>query len=376
MVTAAGESCLDMNGTATEQLSPAFGRVVLIRGDREITVQDIVAYGWFLGELRERWDELMNGIACEESAVESGLEADDEVLNSMAEEFRYDRDLLTIEETERWLAARDLTEDDFSDYLVRRYWQDHPPEGAAADESDYLESSAELRELLRGDLMFSGKFDELSRAVSWRLAAAAEPSKVDADANSVTEERAGFFERTGLDESSLLEALKQLNRTPEWFEECLQAEVSYQQACASLLSDQARSRALATLRLPLTRIRIQTLSLGSKEAAQEAVLCLTQDHISPEQVAQECGVSWEEEELFIGDCSADFQQEFLSAVPGEVLTPKEVEEEFVVYRICAKTEPDLAEDEVRERIDQRLMETHFSELSSKHIRWVLGEPLR
>jgi transcriptional regulator with GAF, ATPase, and Fis domain len=44
------------------------------------------------------------------------------------------------------------------------------------EESDYLEGSAELRELLRVDLLFSGKFNDLARAVRWRLAAAAEPA--------------------------------------------------------------------------------------------------------------------------------------------------------------------------------------------------------
>ena len=55
-----GESCSVMNGASIEQLQPADGRVVLIRGDGEITVQNILAYGWFLGELRPPWDELMN----------------------------------------------------------------------------------------------------------------------------------------------------------------------------------------------------------------------------------------------------------------------------------------------------------------------------
>jgi hypothetical protein len=103
---------------AVDELLPAFGRVVLVRGNCEFTVRDILAYGWFLGELRAPWGELMIGIACEEGANELDLEADDEVLNSMSEEFRYARDLLTIEETERWLLARDMTEDDFSAYLV------------------------------------------------------------------------------------------------------------------------------------------------------------------------------------------------------------------------------------------------------------------
>src|SRR5215472_7427755 len=101
-----------MNAASTEQLLPAFSRVVLLCGNCEVTVQDIFAYAWFLGELQVPWDELMNGIACEERASELGLDLEDEVLNSMSEEFRYARDLLTTEETERWLLARELTEAD------------------------------------------------------------------------------------------------------------------------------------------------------------------------------------------------------------------------------------------------------------------------
>jgi hypothetical protein len=364
-----------MNGASIEQLPPAYGRVVLIRGNCEFTVQDILAHGWFSGELRASWNELMNGVAYEERASELDLAPDDEVLNSMSEEFRYARDLLTVEETERWLLARDLTEDDFSGYLVRRYWQDNPPETATPDPPDYLTSSAELRELLRVDLLFSGKFDDLTRALSWRLAAAVELNQTEADADLAKDQRTRFFERSGLDELSLSEVLKQLNRTPAWFEECLQHEVCYCQTCSSVLSDEARKRTLAARRLPLTLIKIQTLSLRSREAAQEAVLCLTADQVPPEQLAQECGVCWEEQELFLGDFPADVQQEFLSAAPGEVLAPRPGDEEFVVTRMIAKTEPVLLDDQVRDRIDHQLLESHFSELCSKHIRWALGGPV-
>jgi hypothetical protein len=364
-----------MNGASTEQLLPAFGRVVLIRGTCAFTLQDILAYGWFLGELEAPCNELMNGIAREESASALGLESDDEVLNAMSEEFRYARDLLTIEETERWFLARDLTEDDFSNYLVRRYWQDNPPDTPATERIDFLTASAELRELFRVDLLLSGKFDDLTRAASWRLAAGAEPNKTEPDPDLKYEERARFFERTGLDEATLPAALNLLNRTATWLEECLQLEVCYRQESGLVLSDQARVRGLATLRLPLTRVKFQTLSLPSREAAQEAVLCLTADGLSPEQVANESGSCWEEQDLFVGDLSPDVQQEFLSAAPGEVLPLKEAENGFSVIRIMAKAEPALADDEVRDRIDQRLMESHFSELCSKHIRCVLGEPV-
>ncbi len=141
-----------------------------------------------------------------------------------------------------------------------------------------------------------------------------------------------------------------------------------------MLSDQARVRTLAAMRLPLTRFKIQSLTLKSREAAQEAVLCLTQDHIPPEQLAQECGVDWEERELFLGDLPAEMQQQFLSAAPGEVLAPEVTEEAAVVTRVISKTDPVLLDDAVRARVDQHLLEAHFSELSVKAIRWMLRGP--
>ena len=357
-----------------KQLVPVFSRVILIRGGTEFTVQDILAFAWFLGELRCPWTELTKSLALTEYASESGLEPDNESLNSMSEEFRYARDLLTVEEIEQWLLARDLTEDDFTAYLVRRYWLDNPPETDSPEPSDYLTCSAELRELLRADLFLSGKLEELARAMSWRLAAAAELNNTPVNAESMNVERARFLERAALDESSLPEALAQLNRASAWLEECLQLEACYRRASDCLLNDQARVRILAAMRLPLTRFKIQSLTLRSREAAQEAVLCLTKDHIPPEQLAKECGVAWDEQELFLGDLPSEMQQQFLSAAAGEVLAPEVTEEAAIVTRVITKTDPVLLDEAVRDRVDEHLLEAHFSELSAKSIRWRLGGP--
>src|ERR1041385_1193900 len=135
-----------MNGVSAEPLRPAFGRVVLFRGQSGFTVEDVLTFSWFLGELRTPWSELLEAMAFEELASELDLELDDEALTSMSEEFRYERELLTVEEIERWLAARDLTEDDFNNYLVRRYWRANPPESLKNEEfeeANYVEASAE-----------------------------------------------------------------------------------------------------------------------------------------------------------------------------------------------------------------------------------------
>ena len=365
-----------MSGAFAEQLRPAFNRVVLFRGQSQLTVEDVLAFSWFSGELRTAWQQSLDAMACRERAEELDLDPDEEALTSMSEEFRYERELLTVEEIEQWLAQRDLTEDDFNEYLLRRYWHKNASEPVKAEAVDYLEASPELQELFRVDLLLSGKFDRLANAASWRLAAWPAGSEADPNAESVNDERQRFFQRTGLDEGSLPHALKQLNRTAGWLEDCLQMEACYRHLCDALLTNEARARTLAAMRLPLTRITIQTLILRSKDAAQEAVLCLKENRLSPEELAKECGAAWEGQEWFLGDCDGDFQQILLSAAPGEVLAPLPYEERFVVSRIEAKRDPNIADAQVRALIDRRLLEAHFSELTSKHIRWVLGKSER
>src|SRR5205823_6211574 len=110
-----------------------------------------------------------------------------------------------------------------------------------AEKRSYLGASPELRELLRAELLLSGKFDRLARAMSWRLVLSDE-GQAGTDAEVLEAERARFLERTRINEASLAETLKKLGREPEWLEECLQMEARYRHVCDGLLTDEARAR--------------------------------------------------------------------------------------------------------------------------------------
>lgn len=84
----------------------------------------MVAAAHFRGELDEPWLRLLVGLAAEEQAAERELEPDDDAMQTLSDEFRSDRDLITAEETEQWLEQRGLTLEDFSDFFVRKYWDD------------------------------------------------------------------------------------------------------------------------------------------------------------------------------------------------------------------------------------------------------------
>src|SRR2546428_2566211 len=96
--------------------------VVCACGTREYKARDAIEAALFRGELNSVWGEFLSRLAFEKRAEELALELDDDALDSAAETFRYQHDLITAEETEQWLRARCLSLDEFSDYFARQYW--------------------------------------------------------------------------------------------------------------------------------------------------------------------------------------------------------------------------------------------------------------
>jgi hypothetical protein len=148
-------------------------------------------------------------------------------------------------------------------------------------------------------------------------------------------------------------------------------ESEYQRVCDALLTTDKRSRLLAAQRLALTQLELETFSPESSNAANEAVLCLRENQATMQELAAECGAACERLEVFLGDCSEALQRVLLSASPGEVLAPLAEGDSFVVCRLLSKTDPTIADERVKARLDRHLLEAHFSQLAGK-IRWTKG----
>ena len=76
-------------------------------------------------------------------------------------------------------------------------------------------------------------------------------------------------------------------------------------------------------------------------------------------------------EVVCEDLPAESQQKILCAVPGEVLKPIERGDGFQLCRVIQKIEPDLSDAQVRSRVEQRILESHFSELAATCVRWMI-----
>ena len=344
------------------------GKVVFHCGDRPFTVRDLIDAAHFRGEVEPVWRDLLRLVAAERKADAAELALDEEAIDAAADQFRYQRDLITAEETEQWLAERGLNLNDFSAHFVRHHWGQYWDE-VEPEEVDYLVAPNELRELLTSELILSGELDQMAQRMSWRAAAQGAAKDRPAAPELIAEEQARFLERSGVKEEELAGWLERLGREAEWFGRMLAMEAIYRRDCAALLSRRAREREIAALRLPLTRFEVETIELDSLDAAREALLCAREDGMSMEEVAAEGRYPYRHPELLLEEIPEELQQKFLSVHPGDILEPIAHGDGFHLCRIIGKEEPDVDDPVVQERAENRILDRHFADLMARHIQW-------
>jgi hypothetical protein len=327
-------------------------------------VGDAVDAAIFRGELEPKWQAFLRHVAAEERANELELELDESAISAAAEEFRYRHDLITAEETEKWLSNRGLIFEDFSDYFARQYCVGAVDEGFSSEHVGYMSAASELRHLFLAELILSGALEDMTNKLMWRLAARCagkEPTP-----NAIAAEKLRFLHRIRIEPVQLAYWLEEMGRDSEWLNEMLAIEAAYGAHCDTLLVPEARQRELMALRLRLTRFEIELIELESHDAAQEALFCVREDGMSLEEVATEGRYPYRRANFLLEDLPADAQQKYLSVSQGDLLEPMPHSDGFELCRVIKKVEPRLEDPTVKLRIDQRLLNQYFSDLATKY----------
>ena len=349
--------------SSTESVSP-HDVIVCACGTQEYTARDAIDAAIFRGELEEKWQTFLRRLAAEERADELELELDESAISAAAEEFRYRHDLITAEETEAWLANRGLTFDNFSDYFARQYCVGAVDEGFSPEQIGYTSAAPELRDLFVAELILSGALEDMTIKLMWRLAACCAGKEPTLEA--IAAEKRKFLHRISVEPAQLAHWLKELGRDSQWLNEMVAIEAAYGAHCDTLLVPEARQRELMALRLHLTRFEIELIELESHDAAKEAQFCVREDGMSMEEVATEGRYPYRRADFLLEDLPADAQQKYLSVSPGNMLEPMPHGDGFELCRIIKKVEPRLEDPSVKSRVDQRLLDQYFSDLTTKY----------
>ena len=347
-------------------------RVIFSSGERGFTAKEVVDCAFARGEIDSLWKEFLRVAECDRLANERELELDDSALDSAAIAFRYKHDLITAEETERWLEDRGVSLAEFSEYFARQYWGRSYSGTLDPPKSSYQKASPEEKDLFLVDLILSGSLDRMAERLSYRVAAQADEAgdnKVNVD-----DERARFLAAAKIHRAELADWLEQLGRDQEWLDETLAAEAVYQQRVSQILSEQALQKELAPMQLNLTRFQLETVEVDSRNAAAEVVACVRNDGMEMSEVAEESRYPFHRSEVLLEDIPLEQQQRFLSVKAGTLFDPIPRGDAFEVWRVKTRTEPSLQDPLIRARLESRIVDRCFNELLSKYVDWKFFVP--
>lgn len=345
-------------------------RQIFTIGSDAYTSRDVIDAARFRGEVQPAWEEFLRLVACAAQADDDEREEDEAAIDTAVQTFRYDHDLITAEETEGWLAARDLTLSDFSDYFSRHYWGEAMDEEIKGEPIDYFSASPELRDLFLAELTLSGELVRMATRFGWRLAAAATESTTPSE-EEIEAQRQLLSERIA--PVTLSDWSTQMGRDGAWIDQMARLEAIFRIVRDEVLSPQARKREVSTLRLQLTLFDLEVLEVDSRDAAREALLCAREDGMTLEEVALESRYPFHREQVVLDDIAPAIQQQFLSITPGNMLEPIEIEGAHRLYRVVAKHEPNPDDPAVRRRVEQRLLDRHFADAMTQHVHWELQQ---
>ena len=168
--------------------------------------------------------------------------------------------------------------------------------------------------------------------------------------------------------SQLRRLLEQLDRDEAWLDRCAAMESAYGRHREAVLVPQDYHRELVSLRLPLTRFETEVIELESRDAAQEALFLRARGRHLDGGSCERRTLPISPASIFVlEDLGDELQQKFLSVSDGQIIEPMPHGDGFELCRVIRKIEPQADDPAIQSRIEQLLLNRHFSDLARKHV---------
>jgi hypothetical protein len=277
------------------------------------------------------------GIAClRRLAAEEEGPAPDEV-RAAATRFRHERNLLSAEELEGWLAHHGLSIGDWTGYLRRALLRERWSGELERIKAEFTVADEEVEAALPADAVCTGFLRRAAEQLAADAALAAAGGSVD---------------RTG-DRRELLAALA----------EAAEAHLAGVATAARI------EREVGARNLDWMRVEADSLELADAEAAREAALCVRLDGRPLAEVAADSGAPMQQVVLYVEDAEPELRPLLLSARPGELVGPLERGGGRLLLHVRAKTGASADDPELRRRAADALAARAVARELRDRVRW-------
>jgi hypothetical protein len=344
--------------------NPRWREKVFSAASRDYSWLDVFLAAMLRGEWRVFERRLVEGLACLMEAETRQWWPDAKHIEEAATAFRYERDLLTTDETVAWLERTGLTLDDWTDFLMRRLlreqWDDHIETLVRRHAPGAPTDSAVLAEGICSDV-----FDQWLRTLAGRAAVAAARSAAaslsPADPDRVREiltEYAAWLPSPG--STDLVRRVTHLS----------QLEATFQEQASESRTPEALASQLARNRLDWMRVDLERLAFDEVDAAREAAWCVREDGMTLSEVAIESRMSVRDTRELLERLDPELREAVLGASVDQLIGPLQVGDRHEVAWVVGKAAAELSDPLVLARAEEAALEQLVSKAILAHVRWV------
>lgn len=344
-----------------------YGRQIFAVDGEVYYWEDVVLFALATG----RWDALeraaRQGMQAATQWERSGQPLPQDEIDAAAQEFRYDRDLITARETEAWLEARGLGIRDWMAHIRRQVLRRLPPPPGAAPAPP--PDPREVEDALRVDLLCSGEGGPLAQRLAERAAGwhAARAGGIPDSAASATPPAP-----TRLTDKILGDRLPSLPlaRAHERIRLLADVDRGFDRFQVMALTDAALDKEVGRRRLEWIRIDCRALGFDSEARAREAALCVREDGLSLDTVSADAHVAPHDSRFFLEEMDPELRPVFMAAKPVDLVGPLLYEGSHTLFRILDKVLPTGTDPEVRRRAEASVLARAVADEVQHRVRWL------
>ncbi len=374
-----------------------FGQQVFEVGDESFRWEDVVAYGVLTGRLNSVEHRTRQGLACEAyvDARDDTDEALEEAVDEAAAEFRYERDLVTAEEAEAWLADRELSADEWLGVVRRGVLREAFAAQLDAIVRAYPPDPTAVLESIRIEWLCGGENALADGLAEWAAAAAAQDEVGEAPAEdeedfpededfpeelefpseepeTETETATGSIVEPVAEDLSSYEG--RLPGVPRPEVQAIVERLHRLRAGHALFSVSAASPAgirkeLDMHRLDWVRIDGRALFFEEEAAAREGALCVRDDGMSFDELAADAAGVVHEVRFFLTEVEEEVRPNLLGARAREVVGPMRFDERWALLLVLDKILPTEQDETLRQLAIESAVRRAVTTQVTHRVRW-------
>jgi hypothetical protein len=335
-------------------------------GPRDYVWLDVFLAAMLRGEWRQFERELGEGLDCLAAAADPPAAwPDDREIEEVANVFRYERDLISSDETIAWLDRAGLTMDAWTDYLIRRLLRDRlrtcldglplrHPDPVTVEDVDFAAEG-----------LCSGTFDRFVRVLAGRAAASVRHGHALDDGTPGAEQ---MVDRVRTGHAVWLDALPR-GEVRERLLHLARLESAFRARARAVATGDALASQLARHRLEWTRVDLERVSFDTADAAREAVCCVRDDGLTLTEVAIESRCAVRDTRDLLERIEPELRDVVLCASVDELVGPVAVGPRHEVVYVVDRRPADLADPIVRARAEAAVVDQMIARAIPTHVRW-------